>query len=117
MNTWKNILTLLWNGSLHSSMWFFELSGVFVSHGLIDQNLYFDMFNLSLVKLPYFLTLCSISTGVYSTSRSLLITLDTSPRSNLSNHFTASSAACCGVTRFFSGSWPSTAQSANVRLN
>jgi len=24
---------------------FFELSGVFVSYGLIDQNLYFDMFN------------------------------------------------------------------------
>jgi hypothetical protein len=24
---------------------FFELSGVLVSHGLIDQNLYFDMFN------------------------------------------------------------------------
>jgi hypothetical protein len=24
---------------------FFELSGFFVSHGLIDQNLYFDIFN------------------------------------------------------------------------
>ncbi|HZA07415.1 MAG TPA: hypothetical protein VE619_06910 [Nitrososphaeraceae archaeon] len=28
---------------------FFELSGVLVSYGLIDQNLYFDMFNPTLL--------------------------------------------------------------------
>jgi len=26
-------------------VWLFELSGVLVNYGLIDQNIYFDMFN------------------------------------------------------------------------
>jgi hypothetical protein len=48
MNIRKNILALLWKDLTIAVCGFFELSGVLVNHGLIDQNLYFDIFNPTL---------------------------------------------------------------------
>src|SRR5919202_181153 len=45
MNIHKNILVLLLNGHTLAICGFFELSGVLVNHGLIDQNIYFEIFN------------------------------------------------------------------------